>query len=333
MPTTRSLAPIRVCMLIDAWYPFVGGGQVHVRSLIKHLKRHRVQVDLFHSPHPHLLVRSLWLFWVIPQVIYYHSKKPYALIHAHAFAPGIPGKILSMVLRLPVFFTVHGSHLMDRQKKDFKAVGERILLTKIRYTHQITVTKSFTKYSNVNKNISVISNGVDIKEFDSVNTQKDKIFTLLFVGRDHPDKGLPALKSAFAAVSAKISPAKLRIVINGKLTGKKLIKAYKKAHAFVLPSLAEGQPLTILEAWAAKLPVVATATAGVKELATNNYDSIIVSPGNQHQLEDALIKIRRLPQDERRLLGQRGYQKVKSQFTWDKIATQTATLYRHYVNS
>jgi glycosyltransferase involved in cell wall biosynthesis len=198
-------------MLIDAWYPFVGGGQIHVTNLIKHLKKHHIEIDLFHSPHHHIIMRSLWSLLVIPQVIYNHSKKPFTLIHAHAFLPGIPGKILSMILGLPVIFTVHGSHLMDQRKKGFKAFMEELILTKIRYTHQITVTKSFTKYDNVNKNISIIGNGVDIKEFDKVKVKKHKIFTLLFVGRDHPDKGLKGLKDAFSAIYPKIAPAKLRI--------------------------------------------------------------------------------------------------------------------------
>ncbi|MBI2010418.1 MAG: glycosyltransferase family 4 protein [Candidatus Chisholmbacteria bacterium] len=318
-------------MLIDAWYPFMGGGQVHVDSLIKHLKKRHVQVDLFHSPHHHLFIRTLWSLWVIPQVIYRHAKSSYHLIHAHAFLPGIPGKILSVTLGLPVIFTVHGSHLMDQGKTGVKAFVEKLILTQIRYTHQITVTKSFTKYPNENKNISIISNGVDIKEFDNVKIKKNKIFTLLFVGRDHPDKGLKGLKQAFAIIYSKITPAKLRLITNGKMRGRNLVKEYKKAHAFVLPSLAEGQPLTVLEAWAAKLPVVATATAGVKELATPNYDSLIIKPGDQSQLENALIKIRHLPETRRLLMGERGYQKVKAQFTWDKITAKTIALYRRYV--
>lgn len=331
MPVTRPFPPIRVCMLIDAWYPFVGGGQVHVSNLIKHLKRHHVQVDLFHSPSHNLVTRCLWSFWVIPQVVYSHAKKPYTLIHAHAFLPGIPGKIVSMVLGLPVIFTVHGSHLMDQGKKGFKAYIEKVILTKIRYTHQITVNKSFTKYDNVNKNISVIGNGIDIKEFNKLKTRKNKIFTLLFVGRDHPHKGLKGLKQAFTAIHPKIAPAKLRIISSGKIRGRKLIREYKKAHVFVLPSLAEGQPLTILEAWAAKLPLIATATAGVRELAIDNYDSLIVNLGDQGQLENTLIKIRRFTEAKRLLMGERGYQKVKAQFTWDKITAKTVALYLHYV--
>lgn len=320
---------LNVCMMIDAWFPFIGGGQVHVENIIKNLKQQSfTQVSLFHSPHHNILIRTLWNIWVIPQVIIRHQQKQFDLIHAHAFSAGLPGKIISILLNIPIIYTVHGSHLMDKQESSLKAWGERLLLTKIKYTYQVSVTKSFTKYSNVNKKISIIGNGVNIKEFNSVNVKKNKYFTLLYVGRDHSTKGVPILKSAFKQVKTKFSDIKLKLITNGKIKGKKLIKEYKKAHAFVLPSLVEGQPLVMLEAWAAKLPVIATKTAGVKEIATNNHDAILINPGNQNQLENAIIRIVNMSKPSRSKLGENGYKKVAQTFTWKKVTAQLLGVYQ-----
>ena len=215
--------PLHVCMLIDAWDPFVGGAQVHVKALLKHFPHH-IKVRLFHAPHPNIFIRALWCIYVIPQVL---LSGKFAFIHAHAFAAGIPAKILSLLLGLPVVYTIHGSHLMDMKTSGPKAWLEKLLLTQIRYTHQISVTRSFLKYPNINKNISVINNGVDIKAFDQIKTKKSKDFTLLYVGRDHPTKGLNILRSAFALAKQRYPDINLQVVTG--LTGKKLIKTYKQA--------------------------------------------------------------------------------------------------------
>jgi glycosyltransferase involved in cell wall biosynthesis len=314
-------------MLIDAWDPFVGGAQVQVKALLKHFPHH-IKVHLFHAPHPNIFVRALWCVWVIPRVLLANRYMPFAIVHAHAFAAGIPAKILSLLLKVPVIYTVHGSHLMDMRATGVRAWLEKFLITQIHYTHQISVTRSFTHYPNVNKNISVINNGVDIQAFDKIKVKKNTKFTLLYVGRDHPTKGLNILRAAFALAKKQYPDIRLQVVTG--LTGKKLIKAYKQAHAFVLPSLVEGQPLVLLEAWAVKLPVIATQTAGVAEIATPK-EAILIPPGDIKSLHQAILKLLRLSPRQRLSLAAAGYRKAR-RFTWDKTAAQTASLYEQVVS-
>lgn len=315
-------------MLIDAWDPFIGGAQVHVKALLRHFPHH-IKVHLFHAPHPNIFIRTLWCFWVIPYVLLAtrlpraQSRGQFDLIHAHAFAAGLPAKILSLILKIPVVYTVHGSHLMDMRASGPKAKLERWLLTGIKYTHQISVTRSFTHHPNVNKNISVVNNGVDIKAFDEMKVKKNNKFTLLYIGRDHPTKGLDILRTAFAAVLKQYPHLKLQIITG--LTRNRLIQAYKQAHAFVLPSLVEGQPLALLEAWAAKLPVIATKTAGVTEIATS-HTAILVDPGSVNQLHQAIIRLLRLSPRQRTTLALAGHRRAR-QFTWTKTAAQTVSVY------
>ena len=313
---------LHVLMLIDAWDPFIGGAQVHVKALLKYFPHH-IKVYLFHAPHPHIFIRALWCLWVIPHVLLTIRRKP-DLIHAHAFVAGIPGKILSILLGIPIVYTVHGSHLMDAHASGVKAWLEKLLLTQIPYTHQISVTKSFLQYPNVTKNISVINNGVDIRAFNQVKTKKNKKFTLLYVGRDHPTKGLNILRAAFTRTQKQYRELHLHLV-TGQLTGQSLIIAYKQAHAFILPSLVEGQPLSLLEAWAAQLPVIATRTAGVVDIATPQ-EAILVDPGNINQLHQAIIKLLRLSSRQRQDLARAGYRKAR-QFTWTKTVAQTVAIY------
>ena len=218
---------------------------------------------------------------------------------------------------------------MDSHATGLTSVLERWLLTSIRYTHQISVTKSFLQYPNVNKNISFINNGVDISVFNKVKIKKNKKITLLYVGRDHPTKGLDVLRAAFTLAKNHYPHIKLQIVT--KLTGQKLIRSYKQAHAFVLPSLVEGQPLVLLEAWAAKLPVIATRTAGVIEIATAK-EAILIPPGDIKSLHQAILKLLRLSPRQRLNLATNGYSKARG-FTWEKTARHTAAIYEQVTHS
>ena len=89
----------------------------------------------------------------------------------------------------------------------------------------------------------------------------------------------------------------------------------------------EGQPVTIMEAMAAKLPILTTFAAD---------DSDIVTPDIGWKVEaanhDAMAaKIAEVIQSEPKILaqmGKRGYEKVSTNFTWDMIADKTVDCYK-----
>lgn len=324
---------MKILILIDAWFPFIGGAQVQIKNLKKILERkYNCKFVILHSPSVNIFIRFLWSFWVIPQAIFLYQKHKFNLIHVHAYWPGIPGKILSRLLRIPVIFTVHGSNLLDLRVKSFRAFLEKIILTKIKYDQVISVASNFLKYKNVNKsNIKVINNGVDVDRFKTLKLQTSKKpkqnskFTLLFVGRDDSVKGLVYLRKAMIEVKKEFPKAELKI-INSGYKHADLITEYLKADLFVLPSLSEGQPLTLLEAWAAKLPVVATAVGDNPKMVKNGVNGYLVEPGNVKALSKAIIKT--LQSKKRILMGKRGYSLVKKNYTWKKCAQKTWRTYQ-----
>ncbi|OGV90842.1 hypothetical protein A3A66_00660 [Microgenomates group bacterium RIFCSPLOWO2_01_FULL_46_13] len=322
-----SNASLRVAMLIDTWFPFFGGGQVHVKQLRRLLSQHyQVETELFYASFPNLMSRFFWAILVVIQVYLHHRHKPFVLIHSHGFIAGLPGKILSVILNVPVIHTVHGSHLMDKGEGGVKAQLERWLLTRIKYSAQISVAQMFLKYDNVN-NVTVIPNGVIVRDFDKVRVRKNRQPTLIWVGRDHPDKGLNILKEALIKARRKIPILKAELVSGGRLVGKQLVTIYKKAHVFVLPSLAEGQPITLLEAWAAKLPVIVTPVGDNTFMVRNGINGVLVEPGNVSQLAKAILRVFR---NKRRFkqMGINGYRLVKRRYSWQRATRETYRVYR-----
>ena len=94
----------------------------------------------------------------------------------------------------------------------------------------------------------------------------------------------------------------------------------------VLPSLTEGLPNVVLEAFACAKPVVATAVGGVPEIVEDGINGILVPKERPDLLADAIKDCLAIP-DKRRAMGEAGYQKVKSEFTFESQTQKLETIY------
>jgi glycosyltransferase involved in cell wall biosynthesis len=95
--------------------------------------------------------------------------------------------------------------------------------------------------------------------------------------------------------------------------------------AFALPSFTEGLPNVVLEAFAARVPVVATAVGGTPEVVDDGQSGYLVPPGDPARLAERLLEV--LVDEDRRLeMGQCGYLRVCSEFTFAAQARQYARL-------
>lgn len=99
------------------------------------------------------------------------------------------------------------------------------------------------------------------------------------------------------------------------------------ADFFVLPSLLEGLPLSVLEAMAQRLPVIVTPVGGVPELVPDERYGLTVPVKDPDALAEAL---RRMVSDPslREKLSAAGHERVRSQFSWEHMLGQYEMLYR-----
>ncbi len=358
---------MKVALVIDTWFPQVGGGQANAWEISKRLAGNGTSIDIITRntgednlklPY-NLKVIKLGAkakpFDYFSKVVFlfnayfYIYKKDYDLVHAHAFLPGITARLLSILNGISSIFTVHGTSIGTRLNNPFKERIEKFILTQILYNAQITVSQDFKKVKNINDKIFYISNGVDTKNFDKVKTSKFKNPTIIFVGRLHPQKNLPNLIKALAIVKENIPQINLiivgegqekesirktvlelnlesNVILKGELPLTTLIGLYKYSHLFVLPSIYEGQPLTLLEAWAAKIPAVVSATSDCAYLVKNGVNGYLIdNPLIPAQIAAQIKKA--LGANNLQKMGQNGYNLVSRTFSWDRSAQKTLKLY------
>ncbi len=198
--------------------------------------------------------------------------------------------------------------------------------------------------------VVVIPNGVDpAPKLLPVGHVINKPKTLLFLGRLDPKKGLSELIHAWAQVGQQRPNWRLviagwgeiaferslrqqaawlgigdRIAFSGPLYGARKAHALAAADAFVLPSHSEGQPMAVLEAWAAGRPVLMTEACNLPEgFSEGAALKIDARPGRlAPQLVDALGRAD-LPD-----FGLRGRKLVAERFSWDVTAAAHVNAYR-----
>lgn len=110
----------------------------------------------------------------------------------------------------------------------------------------------------------------------------------------------------------------------GLLSDTELAQCYQAADVFVLPSLGEGQPVCIMEAWAFSKPVVATRIDGVVDYFEDV--TVLVEAGQPQALAQAILGV--LEDGGRAArLGAQGRSLMESAFSWDRIAQRMIDTY------
>jgi glycosyltransferase involved in cell wall biosynthesis len=101
---------------------------------------------------------------------------------------------------------------------------------------------------------------------------------------------------------------------------------YAAMDIFVLSSLTEGLPLSLLEAMAFSLPVVASAVGGVPEVIEHGVSGLLVAPGNATELAHGIAYLLDNP-GRAGEMGKKAHQRVVQHFDASKMVEQTAYLY------
>lgn len=119
-----------------------------------------------------------------------------------------------------------------------------------------------------------------------------------------------------------------RVRITGWLSGALVRDEILAARALVLPSLAEGLPVALMEAMALGRPVLTTLVAGIPELVRHGENGWLFPAGSVEDLAAAIEDCLRRPVADLMRMGEAASQRVRERHAIDRSAAQLAALFR-----
>lgn len=283
------------------------------------------------------------------------------VMHAHSSKGALVGRLAAAMAHTPAaFFTAHNSIFYEEWpgwKINLFALAERFLA---RFTDRIITVSDALKKDILNKEkipakqLTTIYNGIDM---DSFNSNVDTLAV-------RKSLGLPPLGQVVGTI-ARLAPQKgvtyfLRAAsllkdyqVNFIVVGDGPLREQLERETvelglqdrvtfagqrdnipavlpvfdiFVLPSVTEGLPLTILEAMATARPVVATTVGGIPEVIQEGKNGLLVAPRDPEALAVALAGL--LAERERAArMGAAGKSLVQERFTVASMVEKTVNLY------
>lgn len=252
----------------------------------------------------------------------------------------------------PVIFHLHGGGFLDFYRRCGRArraflrfvldqSSEIVVLSDVWRRRMARMTR--------NPNIRVIASPVEAGELLTIERKPTVSANLVFVGRLDPNKGLHELVDALARLGRRHE--RLRLCLAGEgdrdtiaryaaargvgpalsfagwVAGERKRLVLAEADVFVLPSYIENLPMSVLEAMAAGLPVVATDVGGIPELVKDDVNGRLVAPRDVEALTAALGDV--LDDPELRLrMGRAGRQLFIDSFAPARSLEQLEEVYR-----
>jgi len=201
----------------------------------------------------------------------------------------------------------------------------------------------------------VIPNGIDVPFYSEVTRRKKKGFHVGLVGRVVPIKDIKNFISMAKIVSEAIPEAQfhcigptdedpgyfedcqilvesLKLADRFHFTGRQDVREYYSfLDVLILSSVREAQPLVILEAYCAGVPVVATRVGNVAELL--EYDDRFIAPSKDPEKMAAGVRFIYDHPEEMRLIVAKNRDRVVHFYDRDKVFQTYGDLYRQYIDA
>ncbi len=282
------------------------------------------------------------------------------LVQTHLFTASVYGSLAGTLCGVPVVSTFHGRPDLAGSER-YRALKFRILRRGARKV--VFVSESLRGYFSSLSGIEsdrtvVIYNGIDVSAFaprrDTSLRQELGIrngeVLVGAVGNLRPAKGYDVFLRAAAVLARRQSPA-YRFVIVGDADGSRyqdllalrndLALQDKVAFAgfrgavhrvmnnldlYVSTSSSEGFSLTLAEAMACGVPVVATRSGGPEEIITHNVDGFLVDTHSPEQVAQAIRRVWEEPATRERL-AREGQKSVRTKFTREGMLRRYESLY------
>ncbi|WP_152513002.1 glycosyltransferase [Desulfovibrio sp. X2] len=281
------------------------------------------------------------------------------LLVAHGYKANIVGRLASRFARIPQISVSRGWTAENSRIRVYEMLDRKFLRLA---DHVVAVSEGQARKVAAagvpGERLSVIHNGIDLDSYppprkgpgtarEGLGIPKDALLVAT-AGRLSPEKDQASLVAAAARIAAErddvwfavfgegfLRPELERAVREAGLEGRFLLPGFRsdmrevmhEVDVFTLPSLTEGLPNVVLEAFACRKPVVATAVGGTPEVVRHGENGLLVAAGDGQGLTRAIRALAASP-EERRSMGERGYETVRALFNYESQTAAYGRLYR-----
>ena len=268
------------------------------------------------------------------------------VVHTHNSGAMIYGALAAKLAGVrAVIHTRHGQRFGASRRQNWSFACISRLIDRIVGVSQ-DIAQQCLREGLPSGRVRTIWNGIDVTRFAYVGSSVGGPAVL--VARLVPEKDLPTLLQAVALLVRREPAFRLQVAGDGpcmqetrqtiqrlklndhvQLLGecRDVPSVLRQASLFVLPSRTEGISLTLLEAMACGLPVVATRAGGNAEVVQDGRTGLLVPVGDAEQLAGAIQRLWRNP-DESRRFGEAGRERVVQHFDVNRMVGQYEDLYR-----
>lgn len=277
--------------------------------------------------------------------------KPFDILHFHGVGPSIFITIPASAGRK----TVSTIHALDYRQQKWGRVAKKLLKkgekNALRSADAVIAVSRLMAGElgrRYGRKVDYIPNGAslpgpqDFSGWDKTGLERDKY--ILTVGRFIVEREFHTLIEAFSGLGSDLklvivgderfqpdyaahlhSIAGENVVFAGYQSGERLEQLYAHCAFYVLPSLIEGLPISLMEAMSHSRPVLISDIPENLEVAGEIAPSF--RAGDMEDLRCALGKMAGLGEGEKKSIGALGRARIESEYNWDDIAVRTEQLY------
>jgi len=280
------------------------------------------------------------------------------ILHTHNYKSDITGFLATRLTGVKWVATMHGWISGDSKLRRYESLDRFVLKFADRIVCVAQKNLDMLLNTGINKrSLAVIDNGIDVMQFSSgvadQNLKKslglavnDSVISI--VGRLGEEKGHKVLFKAISTILPQFPVLKCLVVGDGPLmselkelarvlglsrhiifTGnrKDMPEIYKFCDILVNASFTEGLPMTILEAMASQVTVIATSVGAVPNVIKNEINGLLLKPGDPDALSLALTDLLN-DADKRKAFARQAYKDVIEHFSQERMAGKYLELYQ-----
>ena len=263
------------------------------------------------------------------------------IIHLHSSKAGALGRLIFNGKKVALFYTPHAYSFLMADYGKIKRNIFRMIEAMLSKTHSITISCSNGEHNEtlkLTKNAELVNNGVNIREIDGIMNSlvksDEKIYKVFTLGRICEQKN-PELFNELALSMPNekflwIGDGNLKhkltspnITISGWVNRKKALELASECEVFILTSVWEGLPISLLESMYLKKICVVSDVIGNRDVISNGINGYLCNT-----TEDF---IRAINSDEHNSIIVNAYNDILNKYNVDLMKEKYSNIYKKYM--